>query len=178
MALADHYLLVDSASIVREYGCFPADDKSVVGELAGERGLSPIWGVAIGSPDVVGQYWDGKKLVPVERSVSRAELAQRIARARWEREIGGTNWQGRPVNTERDAVAILAAAIMQGETQSVWPARWKFNDGLFYDMTAGDFQQLGLAVRAHINAAFAWEDAQLIRLSATPDVELGGFTFI
>lgn len=170
--MQDKYIVIDKAKRVINAGVFPGEPAMVIAAES-ERGNEAIFGID-GADKVGWTYLKGAGAF-ISPNKSRDEIKAEIADLRWQREVGGTVWLGRPVNTQRDAVSMLAGAIMQGETQSVWPLRWKFNDGQFYDMTATDFQQLGLAVRAHINAAFAWEDAELARLASTPDDQLKNF---
>ena len=165
------YIVIDASNALISFGNTNCDPDFVRNHWAKDGGVV-IFGVKADDSDL-GRLWVGG--VIVDRPASRAEIAAQIAEQRWQQETGGTVWLGRPVNTQRDAVAMLAGAIMQGETQGVWPQTWKFNDGQFYAMTPDDYRALGLAVRGHVSSAFEWEKQQLERLAAAPDSELSGF---
>ncbi|MBM5575834.1 DUF4376 domain-containing protein [Deefgea sp. CFH1-16] len=124
----------------------------------------------------VGQRYIDGVLVDVVPVVTREHIAAKIADTRWQYETGGTIWQGKPVNTERDAVALLKMAVDDGRSSGIWPPEWKLDDGVFYPLSAGDYESLRVAVRVHIQAAFAWEATELQRLASVADADLSHFT--
>ena len=140
-------------------------------ELMAYAGLQKVAGMA----RLDQRYVDGQ-LVDVVPVVTREQIAAQIADTRWRHETGGTVWQGKPVNTEREAIVLLNMAVDYGIASGAWPAAWKFNDGVFYALSAADYDSLRGAVRAHIQAAFAWEAAELRRLAGIADADLIHFT--
>lgn len=137
-----------------------------------ELGRDWQWLVALGrvSP---GDLVDPKTgevtpLVPaVPPPPTKAELAAHAANKRWEVEVGGTDWNGWPVSTDRESqnkvmgefLGIIAGIRQDG-------GGWKFADGVFRSLTNQQAQAMGLAVRAHIANAFTTEAAVLAQIEA------------
>lgn len=138
-----------------------------------EDGIGFLWGMT--ANPLLQRVVNGN-LVDVVPVVTREQIAAQIADARWRHETGGTVWQGKPVNTEREAIVLLNMAVDYGVASGTFPAAWKFNDGAFYVLSAADYESLRNAVRAHIQAAFAWEAAELRRLADVADADLIHFT--
>ncbi|WP_186389465.1 DUF4376 domain-containing protein [Stappia sp. TSB10P1A] len=97
-----------------------------------------------------------------------AELIALAADLRWRAEVGGMEWRGWPVHTDRQSqtkvlaehVAVTSGSRLDGEP-------WKFADGLFRELTNADVQDLARAVREHVRASFAAEAA------VAADIEAG-----
>ncbi|QZA80869.1 DUF4376 domain-containing protein [Deefgea piscis] len=140
-------------------------------EVMAYDGLQKVAGIA----RLDQRYVDGQ-LVDIVPVVTREQVAAQIADARWRHETGGTVWQGKSVNTARDAVASLKMAVDDGRSSGSWPPEWKLDDGVFYPLSAGDYESLWVAVRVNIQAAFAWEAAELQRLTGVADADLIHFT--
>ncbi|WP_186388536.1 DUF4376 domain-containing protein [Stappia sp. TSB10P1A] len=96
-----------------------------------------------------------------------AELIALAADLRWRAEVGGMEWRGWPVHTDRQSqtkvlaehVAVTSGSRLDGEP-------WKFADGLFRELTNADVQDLALAVREHVRASFAIEAAVAAEIEA------------
>lgn len=95
------------------------------------------------------------------------ELIALAADLRWRTEVGGLEWRGWPVHTDRQSqtnilaehVAVTSGSRLDGEP-------WKFADGLFRPLTNADVQDLALAVREHVRASFAAEAAVAAEIEA------------
>lgn len=88
----------------------------------------------------------------------KARLAAYAAECRWQKEVGGTLWNGWPVHTDRESQGKIIAerlAIEAGERDD--PDGWKFADGIFRLVSNTDFVLLSNAVRDHVRTAFAIE---------------------
>ncbi|WP_027469167.1 DUF4376 domain-containing protein [Deefgea rivuli] len=168
MKLSKQYIVVNAAGVVVNAGHFPIGDPAVV--IAGEaaRGNTAIFG--IDGFDHVGCIYQDGEFVPQPKS--RAAIATEIADRRWQKEVGGTIWNGHPVNTEREAQSKLNAAITSGVTLGVWTAGWKFDDGVFRTVTQDELKSIGAAVATHVGNAYAWEATELHRLSMMADSDL------
>ena len=136
-------------------------------ELMSFDGLVMVEGTA----QIGQQYVNGS----VQDTVTREKLAADIADARWQYETGGTTWQGKPVNTEREAVASLGTMVDYGHSSGSWPEKWKLADGMFHVLRTDEYVSLRATVHAHVQQAFMWEDDELQRLANTPDSELVNF---
>ena len=106
------------------------------------------------------------KTPPVAPPPTKAELRSRAAEKRWEVEVGGTVWNGWPVATDRESQNKVMGefiGIMAGIRNG---GGWKFADGVFRPLSNQEAQAMGLAVRAHIAAAFMTEAALIAGIDA------------
>lgn len=97
----------------------------------------------------------------------KASLADHAAQKRYEKEVGGTIWNGWPVHTDRESQSKIIAeglAIEAGERTD--PDAWKFADGVFRMVSNEDFTSLASAVRQHVRDCFALE-GQVLALITT-----------
>lgn len=97
----------------------------------------------------------------------KEQKAAELADTRWQKEVGGILYQPELENrayrfkTSRESMGpILGAmiAIQQGVLPQ--PLRWKTDEGLFVSLTGKDVVELFKMFAAHVNAAFAEEDAK------------------
>ncbi|UXY13874.1 DUF4376 domain-containing protein [Chitiniphilus purpureus] len=111
---------------------------------------------------------------------TREQLAAAIAAERYRRETAGTTVDlgggPAPLLTDRSAIGVLIGAIVHGDRKGIWPAAWKFGDGVFRAVTPAALDAMADACHAHVSAAFEWEAAEVARLAATPDNALAEFT--
>lgn len=151
----------------------PAHDGWTDGEyrLAAIQPADPVpEGKRVVSTDV--QLIDGQPryvnvLEDVEPEQIKASLAAYAAQKRYEKEIGGTIWNGWPVHTDRESQSKIIAerlAIEAGERDD--PDYWKFADGVFRAVSNDDFISLSSAVRDHVRSCFAIEGAVLAAIEA------------
>lgn len=97
----------------------------------------------------------------------KASLAAYAADCRWQKEVGGTIWNGWPVHTDRESQGKIMAerlAISEGERDD--PDGWKFADGSFRMVSNADFIALSNAVREHVRSCFAIEAGVLAQIEA------------
>lgn len=95
------------------------------------------------------------------------EFMHYAADKRWQKEVGGTLWNGLPVHTDRESQSKIIAerlAIEAGERDD--PDYWKFADGVFRQVSNEDFTSLASAVRQHVRDCFALE-GQVLALITT-----------
>ena len=86
------------------------------------------------------------------------DLAAYAADKRWRVEEGGTIWNGWPVATDRTSQQkVLAEFVAVGGGLRAENSTWKFADGFFRAVSNAAFPALAMAVRAHVEAAFATE---------------------
>lgn len=117
--------------------------------------------------------WDGEEWVYVAPPPpSKQELAAYTAAKRYEKEVGGTIWNGWPVHTDRESQGKIVAerlAIEAGEREDT--DGWKFADGVFRMVSNEDFMALASAVRQHVRDCFALEAAVLAQIEAVTITE-------
>lgn len=97
----------------------------------------------------------------------KAKLASYAAECRWQKEVGGTLWNGWPVHTDRESQGKIIAerlAIEAGERTD--PDGWKFADGAFRLVSNTDFVALSNAVREHVRNCYAVEAVVLAQIDA------------
>ncbi len=107
------------------------------------------------------------KTVPVENGEPQTNhpgmtLLEYAAAKRWEREVGGTIWNGWPVLSDRESqnkIVAEALAIEKGERADDDP--WKFADGEFRPLTNEQMDDLAATVRLHVRNSYGIE-AQLL----------------
>jgi len=145
-------------------------------DMAGERytcdyvvrpddnfGLAPVIRNAV-------SQWiaDGKPVDPyTPQPPTKQELSGYAAQKRYEKEIGGTIWNGWPVHTDRESQSKIIAerlAIEAGERTD--PDGWKFADGQFRMVSNEDFMALASAVRQHVRDCFALEAVVIAQIEA------------
>lgn len=105
---------------------------------------------------------------------TKQELSGYAAQKRYEKEIGGTIWNGWPVHTDRESQSKIIAerlAIEAGERTD--PDGWKFADGVFRMVSNADFMDLASDVRQHVRDCFALEAAILAQIDAGTITEYG-----
>lgn len=103
------------------------------------------------------------KTVPVEDGIPQTghpgmTLQEYAAAKRWEREVGGTVWNGWPVLSDRESQSKIiseAVAIEKGERTDGDP--WKFADGEFRPLTNEQMDDLAAAVRLHVRNSYGIE---------------------
>lgn len=96
-----------------------------------------------------------------------AELIALAADLRWQTEVGGMEWRGWPVHTDRQSqTKVLAEHVAVTSGNRVDGEPWKFADGLFRPLANADVQDLALAVREHVRASFAIEAAVAAAIEA------------
>lgn len=104
---------------------------------------------------------------PEPEPPTKQELLGYAALKRYEKEVGGTLWNGWPVHTDRESQSKIIAerlAIEAGERND--PDGWKFADGQFRLVSNEDFMALTSAVRQHVRDCFALEAVVLAQIEA------------
>lgn len=108
------------------------------------------------------EWEDEREKPPWEKVANNLELLkakklEEFAQARWEQETGGlTLPNGAIIKTDRESQALLTGAslyVLQNATATV---EWKGANG-WVTLTAAEIQQIAMAVRNHVQAAFSRE---------------------
>ena len=170
--MKDKYVVVDMVTNeILNVGTYGSSDRHIIDREYAERGSEVHWDIDVELSDV-GKHWQDGQVVS---GTTREKLAADIADARWQYETGGTTWQGKPVSTEREAVAQLGTMVDYGHSSGSWPEKWKLADGMFHVLRTDEYVSLRATVHAHVQQAFMWEDDELQRLANTPDSDLVNF---
>ena len=81
-----------------------------------------------------------------------------VADRRYRSEIGGCEWNGYPVATDRASQSKLMAEMLAIVSATrADPSIWKMADGQFVSLSNAEMQSLIMTVRAHVANAFQWE---------------------
>jgi hypothetical protein len=101
----------------------------------------------------------------------RARKLSELAALRWERETGGTTFNGMPVATDAVSQTKYIGAVVGAQIDPNAVINWKMADGAFVTLDAQAITAVAMAVRAHVQACFDRE-AELnvqIEAAATPE---------
>lgn len=109
----------------------------------------------------------------------REMLLNQIGQRKNEKRDGGfvVRVDGVDVRWDSDVAARLAYAelVQRMASEPEFTTRWKASEGQWVNMDAALFQIVYATGAQHVAAAFAWQEAEEARLSATPDDELATF---
>lgn len=83
-----------------------------------------------------------------------------IAAQRYEMETSGIEYQGMTILTDRESVQILDSTSEKIRRGLVSSIQWKCPEG-YLTLTPANIDAIEMAVLNHVQAAFAWEQAQL-----------------
>lgn len=129
----------------------------------------------------LGWIWDGENFInpnpPVVIVPTFEDLKQKkildLANFRWEKETGGTTFNGMPLATDPTSQTKYVGAVVAAQISPLMTLKWKLSDGTFVDLDASAITQVAMAVRSHIQACFD-KEAELLALieTATNQTEL------
>ncbi len=109
------------------------------------------------------------------RNEHRVQLKARLARIRWEYQVGGLALaDGTEIRTDDATRAALSQAVTSfaaGALSGVVP--WKMADGAWRDLSQADLIAINAAVAGHVQIAFAAERQVSAQIEAAAD--LAGF---
>lgn len=94
-----------------------------------------------------------------------------LANKRWEKETGGTTFNGMPLATDTVSQTKYVGAVVAAQISPLMTLKWKLSDGSFIDLDATTITQVAMAVRSHIQACFDKEAEyiELIKLAANQE---------
>jgi hypothetical protein len=114
--------------------------------------------------------WVVRAALPTLEELRAAKLAD-LAGIRWEKETGGTLFNGMPVATDAVSQTKYIGAVVGAQIDPNAVINWKMADGMFVTFDAQAITAVAMAVRAHVQACFDRE-AELkaqIEAAATAD---------
>lgn len=92
-------------------------------------------------------------------------LIKYLANARYNKEVGGTLWNGYPVATDRESQSkIIGVIVSINAGLRTDPSIWKFKDGVFRSVTNAEFLTLAGTVAAFIQECFNLESSTLEKI--------------
>ena len=109
---------------------------------------------------------------PKPAALIRADLSQRIAEARYNLEVGGVTLEnGARINTERDAQAMIASALLRVTRKPGELIDWKGGDGIWVKIDKATVEMISDVVGDHVQACFSAERARHEALAAIDDAD-------
>lgn len=91
---------------------------------------------------------------PMTDEEARAWKYKEFENARYAQEIGGIDFHGNKIKTDRESQAMLTGAALQAVNDSQYKCHWKTESGEFVELTAQMILAIAVAVREHVQASF------------------------
>jgi hypothetical protein len=113
--------------------------------------------------------WDGEKWVIDIEKLKEKKRAE-IAAARYEAEIGGMEFAGMTVATDRQSQGLITGATLKAVQDETYTCRWKTAAG-FVTLDAATVQAVADAVRVHVQTQFDREDTLAGQIDAAETVD-------
>ena len=118
------------------------------------------------------------KLLPKWEGVCRESLLSKykemLASVRYDRECGGTKFNGMTAFTDKQAQASIASTITMFQVGGMKSTKFKFMDG-WQELDFASLAQLGVTVATHVQICFNVEEELVNKLSTLPFKELAKF---
>ena len=99
---------------------------------------------------------EGKTLIPI-LGYLKSRKKEEIADARWNAEIGGVEFGGMHMHTDRDSQAKYIGAIVAFQATGKLPQAWKGIDGWLPITQSDTLMGLAIAVQEHVNDCYEKE---------------------
>lgn len=117
-------------------------------------------------------YWNGDVSTPKSVEYIKSLRAAEIAASRYRLEIGGvTLANGSKINTERDAQAMIASALLRVTRKPTELIDWKGGDGVWVKIDKATVEMIADVVGDHVQACFSAERARHDALTALDDFD-------
>jgi hypothetical protein len=101
----------------------------------------------------------------------RAQKLADLANLRWEKETGGTTFNGMPVATDAVSQTKYIGAVVGAQIDPNAVINWKMADGTFVALDAAGITNVAMAVRAHVQACFDREAELKLEIEAASTTE-------
>ena len=148
--MTEYALVIDGNFMeIRQYQEEPADiphKKVKWHEVSRESGPTAFTGLENGS-------WVIRAALPTLEELRVQKLAE-LAALRWEKETGGTQFNGMPVATDAVSQTKYIGAVVGAQIDPNAVINWKMADGTFVPLDASAITAVAMAVRAHVQACF------------------------
>ena len=114
--------------------------------------------------------WVVRTALPTMEELLAARLAE-LAALRWEKETGGTTFNGMPVATDAVSQTKYIGAVVGAQIDPNAVINWKMADGTFVALDAQAITAVAMAVRAHVQACFDREAVLKAQIEAAKTAE-------
>lgn len=100
-----------------------------------------------------------------------------LASSRYDEEIGGMDFSGMTIRTDRESQALVTGAALKATSDNTYVCRWKTTRG-FVELTASEIIAVADAVRDHVQSSFDKEATLIAQVeAATTFAELEAITW-
>jgi hypothetical protein len=165
--MADYALLIDGTlRELRQYDERPLDiphKKVSWHPVVRDEGPTAFTGLENGS-------WVVRAALPTLEELRARKLAE-LAGLRWEKETGGTVFNGMPVATDAVSQTKYIGAVVGAQIEPAAVINWKMADGTFVPLDAQAITAVAMAVRAHVQACFDREAELKAQVEAAATAE-------
>lgn len=165
--MTEYALVIDGSFMeIRQYSAKPADiphKKVTWHEVVRDEGPTAFTGLENGN-------WVVRAALPTLDELRALKLSE-LAALRWERETGGTLFNGMPVATDAVSQTKYIGAVVGAQIDPNAVINWKMADGTFVTLDAQAITAVAMAVRAHVQACFDNEAALKSQIEAASTAE-------
>jgi hypothetical protein len=95
-----------------------------------------------------------------------------LSEERWKEEVGGTEFKGVKVHTDRESQTKYIGAVLAYQITKQFPSKWKGLDGWIELNSSNDLIDLSTTVSNHVNTCFAKEEMLTNQVNEADSVEL------
>jgi hypothetical protein len=128
------------------------------------------WLDAGNEPEVVAYVPPTPPTPPTLEEAKASKLAE-IADARYNEEVGGIEFRGVTMHTDRESQAKYIGAIVALNALGTYPPNWKGMDGWLAIPDGDTLNALAAAVESHVSACYAREYALQALIEAATTIE-------
>lgn len=167
--MTEYALLIDNEfKEIRNYQSKPQDiphKKVTWHDVVRDQGETAFTGLENGN-------WVIRTALPTFTEIKSNKLAD-LAAYRWEKETGGTTFNGMLVATDAVSQTKYVGAVVASQIDPLINLKWKLSSGDFVSLNAESLIAVSMAVRTHIQACFDRESELKILIdSAISEEEL------
>jgi Domain of unknown function (DUF4376) len=101
----------------------------------------------------------------------KADAKAALATKRWDIEIGGTDFNGIPLETDDRSKFLLTGAVLRAQTEPDFSTRWKLPDGTWRELDAAALRTMFGAVGDWVTACFAREAVLADMIDSAADAD-------
>ncbi len=165
--MTEYALVIDGSFMeIRQYSAKPTDiphKKVTWHPVVRGEGPTAFTGLENGN-------WVIRAALPTLEEFRAQKLAD-LAALRWEKETGGTLFNGMPVATDAVSQTKYIGAVVGAQIDPDAVINWKMADGAFVTLDTAAITAVAMAVRAHVQACFDREAELKAEIEAASTAE-------
>lgn len=165
--MSEYALLIDNEfKEIRRYQTKPEDisHKNITWhDVVREQGQTAFNGLENGN-------WVIRTALPTFSELKQQKL-DRLASIRWEKETGGTTYNGYSIATDTISQTKYVGATVAALLDPTIRIKWKMTDGSFVELDEVGITAMAVTVRDHIQACFDRESSLRVLIETAVDQE-------